>query len=131
MTNPRKNKQSPNVELQPSNPHPLTANRQPPTLNGNALDRRPCTANYELSTVNALIDTHAHLDFPELVSEVDPAIERAAAAGVTRIIAIGTTGAAIRQAVQIAAQHPSVIGTLGVHPTHAAEVSENFIAELR
>jgi len=81
--------------------------------------------------VNALIDTHAHLDFPELVSEVDAVVERAAAAGVTRIIAIGTTVASSRQAVQIAARHPGVYATVGVHPTHATEVSENFIDELR
>jgi TatD DNase family protein len=81
--------------------------------------------------VNSLIDTHAHLDFPELVSELDGVVERATAAGVKRIIAIGTTVASSRQAIRIAAKYPGVYATVGVHPTHAAEVSENFIDELR
>ena len=87
--------------------------------------------NGESHTVDTLIDTHAHLDFPELVSEVDDVVKRAAAAGVTRIITIGTTVASSRQAVRLAAKYPGVYATVGVHPTHAAEVSENFIDELR
>jgi TatD DNase family protein len=81
--------------------------------------------------VNPLIDTHAHLDFPELAPELDAIIARAATAGVTRIIAIGTTVASSQEAVRIATKYPEVYATVGVHPTHAAEVSENFIDELR
>ena len=33
-----------------------------------------------------LIDTHAHLDFPELAGELDAVLARAAEAGVTRVI---------------------------------------------
>ena len=91
----------------------------------------PPPANRQPPTVNPLIDTHAHLDFPELVSEVDDVVQRATAAGVTRIITIGTTVASSRQAVRLAAKYPGVYATVGVHPTHAAEVSENFIDELR
>lgn len=87
--------------------------------------------NGESQTVETLVDTHAHLDFPELVSEVDDVVKRAAAAGVTRIITIGTTVASSRQAVQLAAKYPGVYATVGVHPTHAAEASENFIDQLR
>ena len=82
-------------------------------------------------TVNPLIDTHSHLDFPEFASDLEAVVKRAAAAGVTRIIAIGTTVASSREAVRIAAKYPGVYATVGVHPTHAAEVSENFIDELR
>jgi TatD DNase family protein len=89
------------------------------------------TVNGESHTVDTLIDTHAHLDFPELVSEVDDVVKRAAGAGVTRIITIGTTVASSRQAVRLAAKYPGVYATVGVHPTHAAEVSENFVDELR
>jgi len=78
-----------------------------------------------------LIDTHAHLDFPELSPDLDEIIERAATAGVSRIITIGTTVDSSKQAVRIAARYPGVYATVGVHPTHAAEVSENFIEELR
>lgn len=81
--------------------------------------------------MNPLIDTHAHLDFPEFASDLEEVIQRATAARVTRIITIGTTVASSRQAVQLAAKYPGVYATVGIHPTHAAEVSENFIDELR
>jgi TatD DNase family protein len=81
--------------------------------------------------VNTLVDTHAHLDFPELAPDLDEIIERAATAGVSRIIAIGTTVDSSKEAVRIAAKYAGVYATVGVHPTHAAEVSENFIDELR
>jgi TatD DNase family protein len=87
--------------------------------------------NGEPPTVNTLIDTHAHLDFPELVPDLDEIVKRAAAANVTRIIAIGTTVASSREAVRIAAKYPGVYATVGIHPTHAVEVSEDFIDELR
>ena len=81
--------------------------------------------------MNALIDTHAHLDFPEFASDLEKVIRQATAAGVTRVITIGTTVASSREAVRIAAKYPGVYATVGVHPTHAGEVSENFIDELR
>jgi len=91
----------------------------------------PGTANRQPLSVSPLIDTHSHLDFPEFASDLEAVVKRAAAAGVTRIIAIGTTVASSREAVRIAAKYPGVYATVGVHPTHAAEVSENFIDELR
>jgi TatD DNase family protein len=80
--------------------------------------------------VNTLIDTHAHLDFPEFASDLEKVIMQATATGVTRVITIGTTVASSREAVRIAAKYPGVYATIGVHPTHAAEVSENFVNEL-
>jgi TatD DNase family protein len=80
--------------------------------------------------VNTLIETHAHLDFPEFASDLEKVIMQATATGVTRVITIGTTVASSREAVRIAAKYPGVYATIGVHPTHAAEVSENFVNEL-
>ena len=37
-----------------------------------------------------LIDTHCHLDFPDLANDIDGVIARASAAGVTRMITIST-----------------------------------------
>jgi TatD DNase family protein len=81
--------------------------------------------------VNTLIDTHAHLDFPEFAPDLEKVIMQATAAGVTRVITIGTTVASSREAIRIAAKYPGVYAAIGVHPTHAAEVSENFVNELR
>jgi TatD DNase family protein len=38
-----------------------------------------------------LIETHAHLDYPDFAGDFDEVLRRATAAGVTRIITIGAS----------------------------------------
>lgn len=78
-----------------------------------------------------LIDTHAHLDFPDFGNELDAILDRAAAAGVTRVITIGTTVEGSRRAVAIAEKYPNVFATIGVHPSNADEAGDDCVAELR
>jgi len=78
-----------------------------------------------------LTDTHAHLDFPEFSDDLDEVIARATAAGVTRIISIGTRLETSRNAVALAEKYPQVWATVGVHPTSVGEEKEDFIPELR
>ena len=37
-----------------------------------------------------LIDSHCHLDFPDFAGDLDAVVERARAAGIERMITIGT-----------------------------------------
>jgi TatD DNase family protein len=78
-----------------------------------------------------LIDTHAHLDFPDFADDLDAVLARAEAAGVTRIISIGTSVESSRRAVALAEKYPQVFAVIGVHPNSADEAGENFIGELR
>jgi len=78
-----------------------------------------------------LVDTHAHLDFPEFADDVDAVLDRAKHAGVSRIIAIGTTLQSSRTAIQFAETHPEIYAVVGIHPTSASEEGENFFPELR
>jgi len=78
-----------------------------------------------------LIDTHAHLDFPDFSSDLDGVLDRAAAAGVTRVISIGTSVESSRRAVALAEKYPQVFAVIGVHPNSAHEAGDNFIADLR
>ena len=78
-----------------------------------------------------LIDTHAHLDFPDFSSDLDAVLARAAAAGVTRVITIGTSIEGSRRAVALAEKHPQVFAVIGVHPNSAVEAPENVMEELR
>jgi TatD DNase family protein len=78
-----------------------------------------------------LVDTHAHLDFPEFAGEVDAVVARAREAGVSRIIVIGTTLESSRQALRFAEQCPGVYAVVGIHPTSVSKEREDFIHELQ
>ncbi len=78
-----------------------------------------------------LTDTHAHLDFPDFADDLDALLDRAAAAGVTRIISIGTSVESSRRAVVLAEKYPQVFAVIGVHPNSADEAAPGFIDELR
>ena len=74
-----------------------------------------------------MIDTHAHLD---ACAAPDDVIERAATAGVTRIVAVGSGLASCRATLEIAARRDEVYAALGIHPHQAGDVNES-IDELR
>jgi TatD DNase family protein len=78
-----------------------------------------------------LVDTHAHLDYPDFAGDLEAVIARAADHGVTRIVTIGTGIASSRRAVELAEKHPSVFACVGVHPSHAMEEDPGFLDALR
>jgi TatD DNase family protein len=61
-----------------------------------------------------VIDTHAHLG-----TDAADVLERAHAAGVTRVIAVATTVEGARDVLALADQHDGVFACLGVHPHEA------------
>jgi len=71
-----------------------------------------------------VIDSHAHLG-----ADAADVLERAAAAGVTRVIAVATTVSGARDTLALADEHDGVYACLGVHPHEAAEPGD--LAELR
>jgi len=78
-----------------------------------------------------LIETHAHLDYPDFASDFEDVLRRATEAGVTRIITIGTSVASSKQAVALAEKHPNIYAVIGVHPTYAEEAEDDVITPLR
>jgi TatD DNase family protein len=64
-----------------------------------------------------VIDTHAHLDSLE---DADDAVARARAAGVDRILTVGTDARRWPRALELAARHEAVFAILGIHPHEAA-----------
>lgn len=81
--------------------------------------------------MNALIDTHCHLDFPEFADDLDAVIKRAVAAGVDRMITIGTSLDSSRAGIELANRYPNVYATVGLHPTSIGENTPEFIEELK
>ena len=78
-----------------------------------------------------LIETHAHLDYPDFARDLDDVIGRANEAGVTRIITIGTSVQSSRRAVELAETYPSIYAVIGVHPTYAEKAENDVITPLR
>ncbi|MBI3864931.1 MAG: TatD family hydrolase [Planctomycetia bacterium] len=68
-----------------------------------------------------LIDTHAHLDEEAFDADRAEVIGRALAAGIVRIVTIGTTADSSRRAVEIAATFPGVFAAVGIQPNYAAQ----------
>lgn len=78
-----------------------------------------------------LIDTHAHLDYPDFAEDLDEIIRRAADAGVTRIITIGTGIESSRRAVALAEKYANVYAVPGLHPTNVQDEPGDFLTELK
>src|SRR5919198_2885422 len=78
-----------------------------------------------------LIETHAHLDYPDFANDFDDVLRRATEAGVTRIITIGTSVESSRRAVDLAEKYPNVFAVIGVHPTYAIKAEEDVVTPLR
>src|SRR5205823_2362544 len=68
-----------------------------------------------------LIDTHAHLDDERFAADRSAVIERAAAAGVSRVVVVATDAATSRVCVDLAAQYAPLFATVGIQPNHVAE----------
>jgi TatD DNase family protein len=79
-----------------------------------------------LQSLIMLIDSHCHLSYPGLSEDVPGVLERARAAGVTRVITIGTDLPDHDKAIAIARAHASVFAALGIHPHHAAETDDGY-----
>lgn len=77
-----------------------------------------------------LVDTHAHLDFPQFDPDREEVIERALGAGVETIVNVGADLASSRASVELAEQHRAVYAAVGVHPHEAKTVSKRDWEEL-
>ncbi|MGE5608543.1 MAG: TatD family hydrolase [Bacillota bacterium] len=78
-----------------------------------------------------MIDSHCHLTYEELSLQLDAVLARAAAAGVDRMITIGTTLPDARLAVQLSQMRAQIRCVIGIHPHSANEVTTEDLAALR
>jgi TatD DNase family protein len=76
-----------------------------------------------------VIDTHAHLD--ALEGSAAEALERARAAGVERVVTIGTSVASSQAALALARAEAGVYAALGIHPHGAGGEEATRLHELR
>jgi len=79
----------------------------------------------------ALIDTHCHLDFHKFDEDRAAVIERAAQAGLVRILIPALSVASSLSAIKLAESHPMLYAAIGVQPNESLTWTENTINELR
>ncbi len=81
-------------------------------------------------TPQNLFDSHCHLQFPEFSTDLPEVIERAKAAGLTKIIIPATCLADAPKAIEIAQTDPTFFEVgIGNHPYNADQTSEQCLAE--
>ncbi len=67
------------------------------------------------------VDSHCHLDFPDLAEDRDGVLARAADAGVGTMVTISTKMSTFEAVRGVAEDHDHIWCSLGVHPHHVAE----------
>ena len=67
----------------------------------------------------SIIDSHAHLDYPQLAEDLPAVLERANQAGVSQVISIGVKLSTADSPRKIAEAHDNVWFSVGVHPHEA------------
>lgn len=71
-----------------------------------------------------LVDSHAHLTFPELADQIEPVMARCGESGVNAVISVGVNLDDARHAVRLADRFPKrVFVSAGFHPHEAGKVS--------
>jgi TatD DNase family protein len=77
-----------------------------------------------------LVDSHCHLDFPELSGDAEGVIARARNAGVGHMLTIGTKLTAFDGVRAVAERFPNVSCSVGIHPHEAAVEPEADVERL-
>ncbi len=75
-----------------------------------------------------MIDSHTHLDLAPL--EESEAVTAARAAGVSKLLTIGTSVESSRAALAAAERHDGVFAAVGLHPNSADEFDDDAFAQL-
>jgi len=79
-----------------------------------------------------LIDSHAHIDSSQFAKDREAILERARAAGVSTLLAIGNGSGPekLDAALPFAEQHDWIFATVGIHPHEAKEATRKHLDEL-
>jgi TatD DNase family protein len=79
-----------------------------------------------------LVDSHAHLEFPQFDEDRQAVLERAREVGVELLLAIGSGSGPQRldAALPFAEEHDWICATVGIHPHDAKDVTEEHFGRL-
>src|SRR5450432_350335 len=77
-----------------------------------------------------MIDSHCHLTDPRLFEQLDAVLSRAAAAGVKKMITIGTEPQDDLAAIQLCKGRQNIRCAIGIHPNYCHQVDESELPKL-
>lgn len=77
----------------------------------------------------SMIDTHAHLMFPQFKDDFEDVIKRAREVGVSKIINVGCDEESSAQAIKMAKEYDFLYATVGLHPYDAEKASQEIFDE--
>jgi TatD DNase family protein len=78
-----------------------------------------------------LIDSHAHVDFPQFDSDRGSVIQRARETGLRALVNTGTNVDTSRASVRLSERYDFVYATVGIHPHSADALNPEALSELR
>jgi len=76
-------------------------------------------------------DTHAHLDYPDYAGDFAAVSARAQAAGISKIISIGTSLDSSERAIRLAEKFPAIYAAVGWHPSDALKAPSDLRPAMR
>jgi TatD DNase family protein len=79
-----------------------------------------------------LVDSHAHIDFPQFADDREAMLQRARVAGVSALLAIGTGPGPekLDSALPYADQYDWIYASIGIHPHEAKQATPQHLEEL-
>lgn len=80
--------------------------------------------------LDILVDTHAHLDFPQFNKDLVQVLHRARQAGIVAIVNAGTDINSSRKAVKLSRKYSFIGASAGIHPHGAARLGKNWLEEI-
>ena len=81
-----------------------------------------------------IIDSHCHLDYPELYENLDEVIKRANKKKITHLLTISTTLNSFEKIKIIVKKYDKVYGTVGIHPHETKnflQINSNELKKLK
>lgn len=72
------------------------------------------------------IDSHCHLNFPELASNIEQLIENMKQNGVTHALCVSVNFESLPQILEIAEQYENLYASVGVHPDYELEAEPSL-----
>jgi TatD DNase family protein len=76
------------------------------------------------------IDTHAHLNFPEIADDIDGVISRAVDSGIEYIIVPSTNLRSSLDVIELVQKHRILYGAAGIHPSELADFHDKHLHEI-